>query len=94
MQWHELATVLGLRPTHPSPGPAFSLKHLVALMVKSRYRCRRHKRCKYDPWVGKILWRRARQPTPVFLPGKSHGQRSLMSYGPWCHKESNTTEAT
>ena len=35
------------------------------------------------PWVGKIPWRRKRQPTPVFLPGKSHGQRSLASYGPW-----------
>ena len=33
-----------------------------------------------DPWVGKIPWRRTWQPTPVFLPGKSHGQRSLMSY--------------
>ena len=40
--------------------------------------CRRHKRCKFNPWVGKIPWRRAWQPTPVFLPGKSHGQRSLV----------------
>ena len=38
--------------------------------------CRRHKRCTLDPWVGKIPWRRARQPTPVFLPGESHGQRA------------------
>ena len=38
---------------------------------------RRHKRHRFDHWVGKIPWRRARQPTPVFLPGKSHGQRSL-----------------
>ena len=35
----------------------------------------------FDPWVGNILWRRAWQPTPVFLPGKSHGQRSLAGYG-------------
>ena len=35
------------------------------------------------PWVGKILWRRKWQPTPVFLPGKSHGQRSLAGYSPW-----------
>jgi len=35
-----------------------------------------------DPWVGKIPWRRAWQPTPVFLPGESHGQRSLASYSP------------
>ena len=36
--------------------------------------CRRHKRCEFDPWVRKIPWRRAWQPTPVFLPGGSHGQ--------------------
>ena len=39
--------------------------------------CRRQKRHRFDPWVGKIPWRRAWQPTPVFLPGESHGQRSL-----------------
>ena len=39
--------------------------------------CRRRKRFGFHPWVGKIPWRRARQPTPVFLPGESHGQRSL-----------------
>ena len=37
---------------------------------------------KFDPWVGKIPWRRKWQPTPVFLPGKSHGQRSLVGYSP------------
>ena len=36
--------------------------------------CKRHKRCGFDPWVGKIFWRRAWQPTPVVLPGESHGQ--------------------
>ena len=40
--------------------------------------CRRHKRHGFDPWVGKILWRRAWEFTPVFLPRESHGQRSLM----------------
>ena len=40
--------------------------------------CRRLKRCGFDPWVGKTPWRRKWQPTPVFLPGNSHGQRSLM----------------
>jgi len=39
--------------------------------------CRRTKRGRFDPWMGKIPWRREWQPTPVFLPGKSHGQRSL-----------------
>jgi len=45
-------------------------------------------------WVGKIPWRRAWQPTPVFLPGESHEQRSLAGYSPQGHKESDTTEAT
>ena len=37
----------------------------------------------FDPWVGKILWRRKWQPTPVVLPGESHGGRSLVDYSPW-----------
>ena len=45
-----------------------------------------------DPWVGKIPLRREWQPTPVFLPGASHGPRSLVGYRPRCHKESDMTE--
>ena len=45
--------------------------------------CRRCKRHRFNPWVGKIPWRRVVQPTLVFLPGKSHGQRSLAGYSPW-----------
>ena len=45
-----------------------------------------------DPWIGKILWRRAWQPTPVFLPEESHRQRRLAGYSPWGHKESDMTE--
>ena len=45
-----------------------------------------------DPWVGKTPWRRAWQPTPAFLPGESHGQRSLEDYSPWDHKELDMTE--
>ena len=45
-----------------------------------------------EGWVGKISWRRACQPTPVFLPGESHGQRNLESYSPWDCKESDMTE--
>ena len=52
------------------------------------------RRLRFDPWVGKIPWRRAWQPTPVFLPGESHGQRSLMGYGPCGCQESNMTEST
>ena len=44
--------------------------------------CRRQRRWGFDPWVGKIPWRRAWQPTPAFLPGESHGQRSLVDYRP------------
>ena len=54
--------------------------------------CRKHKRCRFDPWVRKIPWRRAWQPTPVFLPGESHGQRSLVGYSPWGHHESGVTK--
>ena len=46
----------------------------------------------FDPWVGKIPWRRKWQPPPVFLSGKSHGQRSLAGYSPWGYKESDTIE--
>ena len=56
---------------------------------------RLHLHCRrpgFDPWVGKIPWRRKWQLTPVFFPGESHGQRSLVGYSPWGHKESDTTE--
>ena len=54
--------------------------------------CRRHKRSGFHPWVRKMPWRRAWQPTPVFLPGKSHGRRSLAGYGPQGWKGSDRTE--
>ena len=44
------------------------------------------RRCGFDSWVGKILWKRRWQPTPVFLTGKSHGQSSLVDYSPWGRK--------
>ena len=46
----------------------------------------------FDPWVRKIPWRRKWQPTPVFLPRKLHGQRSLSGYSPWGCKKLDTTE--
>jgi len=46
---------------------------------------------RFDPWVGKIPRRRKWQPTPVFLLGKSHRQKSVAGYSPWCHKESDMT---
>ena len=48
----------------------------------------------FDPWVRKIPWRRKWQPTPVVLPGKSHGQKSLVGYNPWGHNESSETGLT
>ena len=52
------------------------------------WQCKRHG---FDPWVGKILWRRKWQPTPIFFPEKSLGQRSLAGYSPYGCKESDTT---
>ena len=49
---------------------------------------------RFNPWVGKIPWRREWQPTPVFLPGEFCGQRSLGGHSPWGCKESDTNEAT
>jgi len=49
-------------------------------------------RSRFDLWVRKIPWRRVWQPTPVFLPGKSHGQRSPEGYSPQGCKESDMTE--
>ena len=53
---------------------------------ESTCQCRRHRRWGFDPCMGKIPWRRKWQPTPVFLPRKSLGQRSLVGYSPWCCK--------
>ena len=46
---------------------------------ESTCQCRKPRRCRFNPWVGKIPWRRKWQPTSVFLPGETHGQRSLES---------------
>ena len=67
----------------------------MALVVKSLpAKCRRCKRHWFDPCIGKISWRRKWQPTPVFLPGKSCGQKSLAIYNPWGRKELDMTEHT
>ena len=58
---------------------------------ESTCQCRRHKRCRFRLWFGKIPWKRKWQPTPVLLPGESHGQRSLVGYSPWGQKELDTT---
>ena len=56
--------------------------------------CRSCKKPRFDPWVGKIPWRRKWQPTPASLPGESHGRRSLVGYSAWGHQGSDITEAT
>ena len=62
--------------------PIYDFFFFFAVIV-SRGRCRR---CGFDPWIGKIPWKKKWQPTPVFLPGKCHGQRSLVGCSPWGHK--------
>ena len=71
-------------------GVAWSQTRLKWLSSSSQ--CRRRKRLVFDPWVGKIPWSRKWQPTPVFLPGESCGQRSLAGYSPWGHNELDTIE--
>ena len=66
----------------------------MALVVKNPPANAGDMRHGLNPWVWKIPWRRAREPTPAFLPGESHGQRSLVGYSPSSHTESDMTEAT
>ena len=49
-------------------------------------------RPRFSSWVGKIPWRRKWQPTPILLPGKFHGRKSLVGYSPWGLEESDTTQ--
>ena len=56
--------------------------------------CRRHRRCMFNPWVRRISWRRKWQPTLVFLPGKSHGQRNLAGYTPMGRRVGLSTART
>ena len=51
-------------------------------MIKNMPDNARDMRHRFHPWVAKVPWKRARQPTPVFLPGEFHGQRSLEGNGP------------
>ena len=59
---------------------------------ESARQCRRYRARGFDPWIRRSPWRRKWQPTPVSLPGKSYGQRSLVCYSPKDRKESDTTE--
>ena len=61
-------------------------------MVKNLPANAEDKRCRFNPWVRKILWTRKWKSMSVFLPGKPHGQRSLAGYSPWDHKELDMAE--
>ena len=81
---------LGLAPKDH----AWVLRLLSQVLVSSGFSgedCLQFRRPTFDSWVRTIPWRRKWQPTPVFLPGKSHGQRSLAGYSPWGRKELDTT---
>ena len=60
--------------------------------IESAFECRRHKRCGFGPWVGKIPWRRVWPPFPLLLLRESHGQRNLAGYSPWGRTELDMTE--
>ena len=85
--------VFAARPQFLLAGTSLTRAYSVLpwwLKWKSVYlQCRRPR---FDPWVGNILWRRQWHPTPVLLPGKSHGRRSMVGCSPWGRKESDTTE--
>ena len=84
--------------TKPIPCLISSVLKLGASPVTQQLRiclqCRSHKRHKFDPWVGKMPWMRAWQPTTVFLPGEYHGPRSLVSCSTQDCKELDMTEVT
>ena len=71
---------------------AYNRVSQVALVVKNPPANAGNKRRRSDPWVGKIPWRRTWQPTPIVLPGKVQGQRSLTGYSSWYSKDSDMTE--
>ena len=73
-------------------GLVYSLSKCLGFAPGSARICLQCRRLRFNPWVRKIPWRRKWQPTPVFLPGQSHGQRSLVGYNPWGHKELDRTE--
>ena len=87
------------RPPNPHGGtstiktnhklPEYRSASLVTQTVKHLLQCGRPG---FDPWVGKTPWRRKWKSSPVLLPGKSHGQWSLVGYSPWGRKELDKTE--
>ena len=95
----DLGSIPGLG-TWPGEGKGYPLQYSGlensmkggASLVAQTLKCLQWGRPGFDPWVMKISWRRKWQPTPVSLPGESHGRRSLMGYSPLGRKESDTTK--
>ena len=80
--------------TVADPELPFSAGFLVVLVVKNLLASAGDTRDMVDPWVWKIPWKRKWQPTLIFLPGESHGQRNLVGYSPQGLKESDRTDGT
>ena len=98
---HGSRSLVGCSPWSHKESDMTAAANTIAIMTRasswlsckeSACQCRRHRAHEFNPWVRKIPWRRKWQPAPIFLPGKSHGQRSLEGYSPWGAKESDTTE--
>ena len=94
-----LSCCLGLcTKTRPSPVPGAVVSagvnkyiNWASLVLSGKASACQRRRHGFNLWVGVIPWRRKWQPSQVFLPGKSHGQRSLAGYSPWGHNESDVT---
>ena len=83
--WSSPAVLMQLNPPAASQVVQWQRVHLPVQGIK------RHR---FKPWVRSFPWTKKWLPTPVFLTGKSHGQRNLAGYSPWCHKESRTRLST
>ena len=80
---------------HPGGAPVFFVIYFILLIFFFFwviFICLQCGRPGFDPWVRKIPWRQKWQPTPVLVPGKSHGPRSLVGYSPWGYKDLDTSE--
>ena len=78
-----------LSPHSPHPQPQLLAPEIMETFLSTYPQCGK---TRFNPWVGKIPWRRKWQPTPVFLPREFHGQRSLVGCSPCGCKELDTTE--
>ena len=82
LPWWSQCLGRGIRKETNKPMYRYQWASPVSQWQRVFLQCRRCERCRFDPRVGKISWRRAWQPSPVFLPGESHRQRNLVGYRP------------